>query len=270
MDYDVWYTLPWAFEPFFDLSQPTQYITKTKVFALPPSYTSTVSPSRLRTLHISENKLLPSMISMPHVVRFDRIETVHLSFHDWPIGLNLPALRHVTLTNNLVALKTFASFPPSIRSIQILFHPRMPNFVSTNWSVLRSLSALPMLTSLHIVFENINTGLDELSCQIIAETVPMLVHFGIYFRSKSGIPTSDDEDEAQNVQFDLAEFGFDADELENLIVEDDDDDLELLESLCNMYRTSIKELHRCILCSPFRSEPLIVVEEEGYGLTVWT
>jgi hypothetical protein len=205
---------------------------------------------------------------MPHVVRLDRIDTVHLSFHDWPIGLNLPALRHVTLTNNLIALKTFASFPSGIRSIQILFHPRMPNFVSTNWSVLRSLSALPMLISLHIVFENINTGLDELSCQIIAETVPMLVHFGIYFRSKSGILISDDD--YQDVEFDPAEFGFNANALANLIIEDDDEDLELLESLSNMYRTSIKELHRCILCSPFRSEPLIVVEEEGYGLTVWT
>ena len=205
---------------------------------------------------------------MPDVVRFDRIETVHLSFHDWPIGLKLPALRHVTLTNNLVALKTFASFPPGIRSIQILFHPLMPNFVSTNWSVLRSLSSLPMLTSLHIVFENINTGLDELSCQIIAETVPMLVHFGIYFRSKSGRPIPGYE--VQNVEFDPAEFGLDADELGNLIIEEEVIDVSLVESLFNMYLTSIKEIHDRILCLPFRSEPLIVVEEEGYGLTVWS
>ena len=180
---------------------------------------------------------------MPHVVRLDRIDTVHLSFHDWPIGLNLPNLRHVTLTNNLVALKTFSSFPTSIRSIEIQFHPYMPNFTSTNWSVLRSLSALPMLTSLHIAFDDITTGLDELSCQIIAETVPMLVHFGIYFRSQSGIPTSDDDE--------------------------DDADLSLLKSLFNMYRNSINEIHRRILCLSFHTKPMIVVEEEGYGLNVW-
>ena len=44
------------------------------------------------------------------------------------IGLNLPSLRHLTLTNNLVALKSFSSFPPSIHSIQILLCPRMPKF----------------------------------------------------------------------------------------------------------------------------------------------
>ncbi len=182
--------------------------------------------------------------------------------------MNLPALRHVTLTNNLIALKTFASFPSGIRSIQILFRSHMPNFVSTNWSVLHSLSALPMLNSLHIVFDDINTVLDELSCQIIAETVPMLVHFGIYFRSQSGIPISDDD--YQNVEFDPAEFGFNANNLANLIIEDEDVDSSLLESLSNMYRTSIKEIHGCILCLSFHTKPLIVVEEEGYGLTVWS
>ncbi|CAF3352631.1 unnamed protein product [Rotaria sp. Silwood1] len=69
---------------------------------------------------------------MPHVVQLDHINTVHLSFHDWPTGLNLMALRHVILTNNLVALKNFSSFPSNIRSIQILFRANMPNFVSSN------------------------------------------------------------------------------------------------------------------------------------------
>jgi hypothetical protein len=145
----------------------------------------------------------------------------------------------------------------------------MPNFVSTNWSVLRSLSALPMLTSLHIVFEDVNTVLDELSCQIIAETIPRLVHFGIYFRSQSGRSTMSDFDN-HNVEFDPAEFGFNADEMANLVIEDVEVDEVLKESLSNMYLTSIKEIHRRILCLPFHTEPLIVVEEEGYGLTVWS
>ncbi|CAF4697592.1 unnamed protein product, partial [Rotaria sp. Silwood1] len=110
--YDVWYTLPWAFEQFFEVVEPIQYITKVEVFALPSSYSSIISSSRLRTLN--------------------HINTVHLSFYDWPTGLNLMALRHVILTNNLVALKNFSSFPSNIRSIQILFRANMPNFVSSN------------------------------------------------------------------------------------------------------------------------------------------
>ncbi|CAF2749440.1 unnamed protein product [Rotaria sp. Silwood2] len=130
--YDVWYTLPWAFEQFFEVVEPIQYITKVEVFALPSSYSSIISLSRLRTLSISQNDSLPSIISMPHVVQLDHINTVHLSFHDWPTGLNLLALRHVTLTNNLIALKNFSSFPPNIRSIQILLHANKPNFDSSN------------------------------------------------------------------------------------------------------------------------------------------
>ena len=86
MSYDVWYTLPWAFEQFFDSVAPIQYITKVEVFALPPSYSSIINSSRLRTLSISENDSLPSIISMPHVVQLDRIDTVHLWFHNWPRG----------------------------------------------------------------------------------------------------------------------------------------------------------------------------------------
>jgi hypothetical protein len=204
---------------------------------------------------------------MPHVVRLDRIDTVHMSFHDWPIGLNLPALRHVTLTNNLVALKTFSSFPTSIRSIEIQFHLYMPNFTSTNWSVLRSLSALPMLTSLHIVFDDVNTGLDELSCQIIAETVPMFVHFEIYFRSRNGHCGRDCVNHCVRPR--PAVFDFGVNDPTNPIIEYEDIDMSLLDSLFSMYHGSIEELHRRILRLSFHTKPLIVVEEEGYGLNVW-
>ncbi|CAF2213932.1 unnamed protein product [Rotaria magnacalcarata] len=289
--YDVWYTLPWAFEQFFDSVVPIQYITKVEVFALPPSYSSIIYSSRLRTLHISENDSLPSIISMPHVVQQDHINTVHLSFHDWPTGLNLLALRHVTLTNNLVALKNFSSFPSNIRSIQILFRANMPNFVSSNWSTLRSLSALPMLTSLHIVINDMNTGLDDISCQIIAETVPMFVNFGICFRRDSGMPPCDSVDHC--IEFDPALIDV-ANDFTSPIIDDEDDednedgdyedcedgdyedyeddqddDLAFLESIFDFYRASIKELHRRILCLPFHMKPLIVIEEGGCGLTVW-
>ncbi len=45
--------------------------------------------------------------------------------------------------------------------------------------------------------------------------------------------------------------------------------MSLLDSLFNMYHGSIEELHRRILRLSFHTKPLIVVEEEGYGLNVW-
>jgi len=262
--YDVWYTLPWAFEQFFELLQPIEYITKVKVFALPSLYSSIIGPSRLRTLIISQDDSLPSIISMPHVVRLNHINTVHLSFHDWPTGLNLLSLRHVTLTNNLVVLKNFSSFPISIHSIQILLDANMPNFVSSNWSTFRSLSALPMLTSLHITLHDIDTGFDDINCQIIAETVPMFVHFGICFRRSSEKSRRNSVDHC--VQFIPALF-----DPTIPIIEDDEDDEDLvsLESRFDVYKTSIKELHRRILRLSFHMKPLIVIEKEGCGLTVW-
>jgi hypothetical protein len=177
--------------------------------------------------------------------------------------LNLLGLRHVTLTNNLIALKNFASFPTSIRSIQILFHANMPNFVSINWWTLRSLSALPMLTSLHIVLNDMTTGLDDISCQIIAETVPMFVHFGICFRSQSGMSTPKCSNHPVN--FDPTLFA-NANGLLYDIVDDDD---YLPDSVFDDYRTSIEELRRRILDLTIHIKPLIVVEEENCGLTVW-
>ena len=210
---------------------------------------------------------------MPHIVHFDRVDTVHLLYHDWPIDLNLPFVRHLTLTNNLVALKSFSSFPSSIRSIQILLCPHMPNFISNNWSVLRSLSSLPMLNSLHIVLKDMETGLDEHTCQIIAETVPMFVHFAIYFRNQCGRYDHDCIDHyvlnPADLSFDLDNLtDVDIDYLTNLNVYEDTFD-RLPGSVFDMYQASIEELHRRILRLPLNTKPLIVVEEEGYGLDVW-
>jgi hypothetical protein len=266
--YDVWYTLPWAFEQFFDLLEPYQYITKVETFAPSPWNSSIIYPSRLRTLSISQNDSLPSIVSMPHVVQLDRIDTVHLSFHDWPTGLNFRTLRHVTLTNNLIALKNFPSFLTGIRSIQILLRGIMPNSVSSDWSILRSISALPMLISLHIVLDHMNTGLDETSCQIIAETSPMFVHFAICFRRQNGLPSPDRI--AHPVEMDPAILQLLANDPTIMIIEDgDDDSLSFLESVFDEYRTSVEEIRCRILRLPFHIEPLIVVEEGGCGLTVW-
>ena len=209
---------------------------------------------------------------MPHVIAFDRITTVHLAFHAWPRGLHLPSLRHVTLTNNLVALKDFSSFPTSIRSIQILFRPFLPNYLAVNWSVLRSLSTLPMLTSLHIILHDMDTGLDSTACQTIAETVPMLAHFGISFRQQRGLSRPDyvpptEEERAAEWQAELLANPW----LAQLPIEegDDDDDRPNLQELVDSYRMSIEEIRRGILDLPLDKEAVVVVEEGGCGLTAW-
>lgn len=194
MVYDVWYTLLWAFGRFFDLPQPLRYITKIEVFSPPSVNPSKIRPSRLDTLTMAQSDSIPSIGSMPGVVQLDRIKTLHLSFHDWPTTLNLFGLRHVSLTNSLGALKSFASLPSGIRSIQLLVYANMPDFISTDRSVFRSLSSLPMLRSLHIVLNDMATYLDQLTCEILAESVPMLATFAIYFRSQTGISTPESSD----------------------------------------------------------------------------
>lgn len=211
---------------------------------------------------------------MPQVVAFDRITTLHLAFHAWPHGLHLPSLRHVTLTNNLITLKDFSLFPKSIRSIQIIFRPFLPNYVAVNWSVLHSLNTLPLLTSLHIVLHDMSTALDSTACQIIAETVPMLTHCGISFRQQRGLPSSDrppitrEEADAQ-WQADLLAYPWLA---QIPFVEDDDDNDDPrpnLQELVDSYRTSIEEIRRRIFDLPLDKETMIVVEAGGCGLTVW-
>ena len=209
---------------------------------------------------------------MPHVIAFHRITTLHLAFHAWPRGLHLPSLRHVTLTNNLVALKDFSSFPPSIRSIQILFRPFLPNYLAVNWSVLRSLSTLPMLTSLHIILHDVDTGLDSTACQIIAETVPMLAHFAISFRQQRGlsppgyVPRTEEE-RAAEWQAELLANPW----LAHVPIGEDDEDVDRpnLQGLVDSYRMSIEEIRRRVLDLPLAKEAVVVVEGGGCGLTAW-
>ncbi|CAF1060156.1 unnamed protein product [Rotaria sordida] len=115
---------------------------------------------------------------------------------------------------------------------------------------------------------DINTGLDDISCQIIAETVPIFVHFGICFRRKSGLPKPDSIGHC--IEFDPALVNLTNDPIVPIIGDDEDDeDLTFLESIYDIYQASIKELHSRILRLSFHMKPLIVVEEGGCGLTVW-
>jgi hypothetical protein len=207
---------------------------------------------------------------MPHVVEFDRIETVHLAYVDWPVGLHLPALRHVSLTNNLVALTSFSLFPPSIRSMQILLRAALPHSTSSSWSILRSLSTLPNLTSLSIILQDMDIDFDQSTCQNIAETVTNLVHFGIHFRHQHPLIAPDDSDYLDEIDPQVladpdlsSELYFDED------IDGDDYVMPLLIHLNEKYRMSIEEIRCRILRLPLHPEAHIAVEEEGCGMTVW-
>ena len=116
----------------------------------------------------------------------------------------------------------------------------MPNFQSTNWSTLHSLSSLSKLISFDIVIHDADTGLDQSICQIIAQTVPMLIHFSIRFRHSTGLPHS--------------------------YV---DHHVTTLKKTFSDYQTSIKELYHQIFYSTLYMKRLIVLEEGSCGLTIW-
>ncbi|CAF1550829.1 unnamed protein product, partial [Adineta ricciae] len=97
--FHIRYTLPWAFDRFFALSEPFVYITKVETLVPSQCISSIFYSSQLRTLSMAQKDSLPSIVSMPHVVQFDRINTIYLSFHAWPSGLNFPNLHHLILTN---------------------------------------------------------------------------------------------------------------------------------------------------------------------------
>ena len=88
------------------------------------------------------------------------------------------------------------------------------------------------------------------------------------------MPNSDAVDPAVPVE--PAPFPQDLlDELGNDIIydpewEESDDDDSFLKSMFETYQSSIEELRRRILGLTCSSDPLIVVEEGGCGLTVWT
>ena len=130
-----------------------------------------------------------------------------------------------------VALKNFSSFPSNIRSIQIILHPSTPNFVSSNWSILRSLSALPILV-LMIVFVRLLQK--RYQCWFILIFVSV---------DSSRLSHNNDDNE--------------------------DDRFATLKTTSNDYQASIKALHRRILCSTLHMKPLIVIEEESCELFVW-
>jgi hypothetical protein len=231
----MWYTLPWTFDEFFHEYIPHRRITKIQVFEIPSRKMITIGKSFLRSLDTSGPTLPSSIFYLPHVALSNCIETLHLSFYNIPIRIDLSALQHMTLINSSNCLNCYSSFPTTIRSIHILLFYKYPNYMLPNWSEVSHLrSTLPQLSSLRISMYDLPKTVDDRSCQIIAKITSLFRDFGFYFRRRFNMP-------------------------------DDDDFL----SAFNNHRKFIKQLCRCILLLSLDKQPYYSIEKEGYGLTTW-
>ena len=178
----MWYTLPWAFDEFFHKYIPYKWITKTQVFERSSKKVATIDQSSLRTLDASGQTLSSAILSLPHIVLHDSIETLHLSFYNKPLRINFSSLRHLTLVNSI---NCFNCLPTTIRSIRILLFHTYPNYMLPNWKVIfDSLSTLRELNSLRIFTYDLQEIIDDKSCQMIAKIGWLCKDFGFYFRHK--------------------------------------------------------------------------------------
>jgi hypothetical protein len=230
----MWYTLPWVFDEFFHEEIPYRKITKIEVFEIPRKMI-TISQSFLRSLNISEPTLLLPIFYLPHVTLSNSIETLHLSFYNTSIRIDLPALRHMTLLNSINCLNCYSSFPITIRSIHLLLFYTYPNFIPPNWSVILHLhSTLPQLSSLRISMYDLPKTVDDKNCQILANITLLFRDFGFYFRRRFNLSNSNDF-------------------------------LPVFED----HKKFIKQLCRCIILMSLDKQPYYSIEKKGYGLRTW-
>ena len=176
-------------------------------------------------------------MALPHVVINDCIETLHLSFYNRSIYVNLPNLRTLTLLNSINCLNYGSRFPPTIHSVRILLFHRVPNYMLPNWPVVvDSLSTWPQLTSLRIFMYDFLKTVDDHSCQMIAKLAPLLRDFSFCFRYR--YPSHEDN--------------------------------QFLEMAFKDHEKCIKQLFHYILLLTGEKSSCYSIESDGYGLTIWS
>ncbi|CAF2725237.1 unnamed protein product [Rotaria sp. Silwood2] len=226
----LFYTLPWIFNEFFQLSVPDRCISEIEVFI--SSYpTSKTHCTRLVKLNMSDN--VPSSTSLfSKIMSSNKIVELNLYRCNRNISMNLPNLNHLSLIDSIDSLNS-CSLSTNIRSIQIVLHYECLRFASGDWTDLRRLSILPLLKSLRILLYGMHIPPDSTDCKIIAETAPLLSDFSFCFRRIYGQNSYD---------IDLA---------------------------YTKHCLFIEQLRNNILSLPLNEEPYAVVEEDGCGLIVW-
>jgi hypothetical protein len=176
---------------------------------------------------------LPSFVTfLPHIISSNQIVELHLFRCDRQISVNLPTVSRLTLINSLDSLNSCTHLT-NTQSIQIILDHQYFYLGNDDWTVLRTLSTLPRLISLRIVLYDMRDSPNDTSCQIIAETAPIVSDFGFCFRRFSG------------------GMGYDMDAV------------RMKQPLF------IEQLKNRILALPSNRQPYIVSDQDGYGIIIW-
>ena len=163
----------------------------------------------------------------------DRIEELDLFDRDRSLSLKLPSLVHINLIESFDALQSCPSVSMNIQSITIVMYQEDVQSATGHWTHLRVLNALPRLHSVRVLMYDILVCLDDVACQMLAETSLSLHDFGISCPER------------------YYQRGYD------------------WKSLCDLYRSFIKQLHQTIVCLSPDQSPQYAIEENGCGLIVW-
>ncbi|CAF3307550.1 unnamed protein product [Rotaria sp. Silwood2] len=230
----IWYTLPWAFDEFFQQFLPDRCILNIDVFEFPSKKTTIIGRSHLHTVQASGRRVASPLFSLPNVIQVDQINTLHVSYYNGRLRLPLPNLHQVTFLNSQNCLNHESLLPTTIRSIRLLIFYFHPNYQKTYWpNVLYSLSTLPNLHSLRIIMYHVPTTILDESCPLIEKIALRVTDFGFYFRAKFGL--SGDVDPP----------------------------------IFEVYAKFIKHLcHRIFLLSS-NKQPRYSIEDDRCGLTIW-
>lgn len=162
----------------------------------------------------------------------NQIVEVRLLECDRQIFLNFASLSRLILTDSLDSLVSCTHLI-NIQSIQIILHYECLRFGNDNWTVLCTLSTLPRLISLRVLLYEMRVPPDDASCQIIAETVPIVSDFSFCFRRLNG-------------QIDY--------------------DIDVAYTKHSLF---IQQLKNRILQLPLNEQTYINVEEDGCGIIIW-
>ncbi|CAF4686857.1 unnamed protein product, partial [Rotaria sp. Silwood1] len=174
----LFYSLPWTFNEFFQLSVPDRCIYQLEIFK--SCSISEIYSSNLIKLNMSDN-LASSATLFPQLMTSNKIVELHLFRCNRQVSMHLPNVSHLVLIDSLDSLNS-CSLSLNIRSIQIILHYECLRLATGDWTALHSLSILPLLKSLRIFLYGMHIPPDDTSCQIIAEITPNLLDFSFCFR----------------------------------------------------------------------------------------
>jgi len=189
----LWYTRPWSFEKYFQLTIPNPYIQQRHPNGS-LSLSDTIITFDFSTINESPNILPLLNLQFRSTSATERINQTNYHCIDASIRKKIRT-DHIIVIDCLDRLRNNL-YPACLRSIHILFHfSRIYPII--NWNSLRALSDYSLLKSLRITVYDLETILEEEDCQVIIERLPMLIDFVFCFRRYTG--PDDDKNDSFNI-----------------------------------------------------------------------